>query len=325
MGTLHTSAFLRFARRWFDERTVANVFEPLLADHQREWLEAPHAHRAWIAMRTAAAFLVALLWVLPRAVLVTPTPAPVARRVVSRVVMFTIGCAILIGIPMLLEIDPLWLRGMLVLYALPAAITFALPVAVSAAVDAIRGDEALPPHVQRAIAVKLAAAGCLAMFLLLGWGVSAANQQWRIQMWRAIAADRPAPQKGVRELTIVELITAPALATAHEAYPRREMVQREINNRFSLILLPIAMVWMRWRLLDLPRRRVAPLPLGAITVACLAGFVLLRWSDDIVEHALSLEPGAGAWLPLMTFGIVGAAMQWWTSRRQETRADVSAA
>ena len=325
MGTRHTSALLRFARRWFDERTVANVFEPLLADHQREWLEAPHARRAWIAMRTAAAFLVALAWVLPRTVLATPTPAPVARRVVSRVVVFTIGCAFLISIPMLLEIDPMWLRGTLVLYALPAAIAFALPFAVSAPVDAIRGDEALLPHVQRAAAVKLAAAGCLAMFLLLGWGGSAPNQQWRIHMWRAIAADRPAPQKGVRELTIVELITAPALATAHEAYPRREMVQREINNRFSLILLPIAMVWMRWRLLEMPRRRFTPLPLTIITVACLGGFVLLRWSDDIFERALSLQPGAGAWLPLVTFGIAGAAMQWWATRQQGTRADASAA
>jgi hypothetical protein len=34
---------LRFARMWFDEHTVAHVFEPLVADWQREWEEAPAA------------------------------------------------------------------------------------------------------------------------------------------------------------------------------------------------------------------------------------------------------------------------------------------
>jgi hypothetical protein len=36
-----THRALEFASRWFDESTVRSTFEPLTADWQREWQDAP--------------------------------------------------------------------------------------------------------------------------------------------------------------------------------------------------------------------------------------------------------------------------------------------
>ena len=89
MGTHSTNALLRFARRWFDQQTVANVFEPLLADHQREWLDAAPSARLRIAMRTAMTFLIAMVTLAPRALFFTPTPPSMTRRILARLIIFT--------------------------------------------------------------------------------------------------------------------------------------------------------------------------------------------------------------------------------------------
>jgi hypothetical protein len=40
------SRALLFAQRWFDAATVQRVFEPLIADRQREWQDASPSRRA---------------------------------------------------------------------------------------------------------------------------------------------------------------------------------------------------------------------------------------------------------------------------------------
>ena len=44
-----TNRALAFVSRWFDEGTVRRVFEPLIADWQRQWLDAPSSRRGLIA------------------------------------------------------------------------------------------------------------------------------------------------------------------------------------------------------------------------------------------------------------------------------------
>jgi hypothetical protein len=302
---------LTFARRWFDAGTVSRVFEPLVADWQREWNDAGPRRRSWVSVRARLAFATAVIVCLPQSV-ATPTPVAVTRRVLGHLLVSTCACATLLALPLLWEIDPLWLRGGLFVFALPASIALAFPFAVAAGVDALRCHEALPPHRARVAALKLAVAGCLVMFVSIGWVTPASNQQWRATM----AGDRPPPPNGIRELTIVELVAYPSRAKAHEPSSGRVGIQRELNNRLSLILLPAAMVWLRSQILDMPRRRFSPPPLGVVTVACLMGFVLLRWSDRPFERALLLPPGAGAWLPLLAMLLLGVAMPWWTRHRQ---------
>ena len=57
--------------------------------------------------------------------------------------------------------------------------------------------------------------------------------------WRPLA-------RGARELTTTQLIRAPWLAQA-EGRERSEAIARELHNRASFALLPIVLVWLRWR------------------------------------------------------------------------------
>jgi hypothetical protein len=52
----------------------------------------------------------------------------------------------------------------------------------------------------------------------------------------------------------------------------------------------------------------------------IAAFILLRWSDRIVEDTLSLRPGTGMWLPILVLAAVGLAEQWWGQREQRIEA-----
>jgi hypothetical protein len=79
----------------------------------------------------------------------------------------------------------------------------------------------------------------------------------------------------------------------------------------------VLVLWLRWRALDLPRRRWSPLPASVATMATIGAFLLLRWSDRIVENTLSLRPGTGMWLPILVLTAVGLLEQWWGQRRSE--------
>ncbi len=79
-----------------------------------------------------------------------------------------------------------------------------------------------------------------------------------------VPAGMSAPARGVRELTTTELLSDPSRAHASEttnAGGRAAMIRRELNNRAALALLPVLLLWLRWGMLDRPRRRwYSPLP-----------------------------------------------------------------
>ena len=125
-----------------------------------------------------------------------------------------------------------------------------LSVRHGGAVDAIRGHEALPPHVERAVVTKLAMIAVALMVFFHGWVVPAANQAWRTNM---MPAGMSAPARGVRELTTMELINDPSRAHAREttnAGSRAAVIRRELNNRANLALLPALLLWLRWGMLE---------------------------------------------------------------------------
>ena len=66
---------------------MSRVFEPLIADWQREWIDASHAERTWIRIRGTAASLVAVISLLPRLILLTPSPPSTTRRVFARIIV----------------------------------------------------------------------------------------------------------------------------------------------------------------------------------------------------------------------------------------------
>ena len=57
---------MQFARRWFPPSTVSSVFEPLVADWQRQWHDATPAQRRWINVEGFAAFATTTVMMTPR-------------------------------------------------------------------------------------------------------------------------------------------------------------------------------------------------------------------------------------------------------------------
>ncbi len=264
MGTHHTHVLLRFVRHWFDDRTVTNVFEPLLADHQREWLDAPPTARLRIALRTVAVFIVALLWTTPRALLFTAVPASTTRRIVARMIIFISVVSALLIMPFLIELKTVapGRLASLLMWLLPGAILLAFPFAMGFTVDGVR-RHARPTHVERIAMLRAAIVAVTFTVVLGGWIVPAANQQFRLTVW----GDRtPPPARGARELTTPQLIQAPWLARAERLH-RTAAIQRELHNRASLALLPVILIWMRWRALNKPSPQwLLPAWLAARTV-----------------------------------------------------------
>ncbi len=175
-----TNRALAFVSRWFDEATVRRTFEPLIADWQREWQEASPAGRARVSLRGLAAFICAVHRV-ESSDRQTTAPSSVTNRVATRIARFTLPAATLLIIPFVT--DARSESGSVALHPVDRAAgawSLAFPFAMVGAVDAIRGHEPLPPHVERAVVAKLAhASPSLFMVCFHGWVVPAANQAWR--------------------------------------------------------------------------------------------------------------------------------------------------
>ena len=310
---------LDFAKLWFDADTVARVFEPLIADHQREWHDNSHSRRWWLSARNLLVFARAFVACSPR-ILLAPLAPSMARRVLSRVLITTSLFAGLLLTPWAADfgrqLEPAD-AARLMFWLLPACVFLALPFAMMAAADAIRRDTQ-PTWLERAMAMRLAIATAVIVFVGVGWITPIANHQFRVES-RAIVERGPAPPaRGARELSTSELLagrTAPG-----ERPPGAATVRRELNQRAALTVLPILLLWLRWRALDLPRGRwSSPLPLKVATVAIIVVFFGMSWSQQFIEIGMGLRPGVTAWLPLAAFGAWGLAEQKWRRRsmRQE--------
>lgn len=296
---------LAFASRWFDPTTVATVFEPMLADWQREWLDATPSRRPLIVARGYAAFAMTALASAPRAILFTPTPPAIARRIVSRIIIFTS----VISVVQMWQYSRYFTASApaqvvtMVLWVVPACALFAFPFAMVSVVDGIRRRK-LPNHVERATALRVGLAACTFMLAFGGWIVPAANQQFRVAM--VAGRQHQPPPRGMRELSTFELLVAPQRATAAETTAPPTARRRELNNRISLTLLPALFLWRRWRALDLPAGRwSSPLPVVVATLTVLCGYSFTRVSDRLAEAVWSLPPGTAPWVPVVAFAAVG--------------------
>lgn len=296
-----------FASRWFDEATVRGTFEPLVADWQREWQEAPASTRRWVAVRGLFGFIHALVVSSP-SILSTSAPSSVTNLVVLRIGGFTIaGTIAIMGLQVALGAGAV--QGGWLLFLVPSTMSAIFPFAMTGAVDAIRRGRLLPAPVERAAIVKVAIGAVLVMMVFGGWVVPATNQAFRVSSMPPAAA---APIRGVRELTTLQLIFDASLAAEHEPFTggadRAVRVRRELNNRAALLALPIVILWLRWRALDLPHHRwVNPLPATIASIVAIAAWITLYFSGFRIEQEWQLSPGFDAWLPIAVFATWGLA------------------
>lgn len=306
------SRLLAFATQWFDERTVVRVFEPLIADYQREWAAAPRCRQTAITMRAVAAFAASAIAVTPRALLFTPTPPAILRRILSRMMLFAAVTSGVMVAPFLFElrtVPPARLAWLLFLL-LPSALVLMLPFAAGFTVDGIRRQASSSP-LERVAALRVALCTALFLIALGGWMAPAANQQFRV----TVAADRQwrPPARGARELTTPQLINHPWLARAEDPVGRARAIRRELHSRASFALLPMVLIWLRWRALSFPSPQwLLPAWLAAITSFGTYSFV--RWNGTAIESAYHLPIGGAAWVPLGVLVIAGLTRDYFAKR-----------
>ena len=305
-----TSRALAFASRWFDRATVHRTFEPLIADWQREWQNAPRSRRAWVSIRGGAAFACAVTMLSPR-ILLTSTPPAVLLRVAARIAVFCLLVGGVLAIPILRSPDIQWVDTpwpvTLLLFALPVATMMAFPFAMVVAVDAIRRNNAAG-NVERAAAVKLAIGAVVFMALLQGVVTPFANQQWR-ELSTPAGWNTPPPTFG--QSTTWALLTHPDRHTAMvpDNYTRAGEIRRQLISRLVMSILPAMIVWLRWTALG-QRRRYWPPPAALMTVLIAIVFFATAFLGFRLEFQLRLTPGNGIWLPIAVVMLWGIAQQY---------------
>ena len=310
MSAVPGTRLLAFASRWFEPGVVARVFEPLVADLQREWLDTAPLRRAWVVVRGAAAFACAVVVSMPR-IVATPVPSAIMRRVVMRIALFvSIGTALL-SIPIFRTMlaENVTLTALLLVTSLPGIAAIVLPFSMVAAVDAIRCHEALPPHVERAAAVKVGAATVLLLLLFTGWLGPAMYREWRV----TTGANATVP--GLREMSMATLVGEALRHDEARVFTYGGTVRRELNNRATLIAFPVLLLWLRWRILDLPRRRwFSPLPAAVAVGLGIMVLFLTRLAHFSVEARFGLEPGTAMWMPFLLLPMWDMASMWLSRR-----------
>ena len=298
------SRLLVFASRWFHPQTVARVFEPLIADYQRQWADASGSARRLICLRGTTAFVIAVLALTPRAIIFTPTPASTTRRIVARIVIFSGVASALLTMTILLGIRELPLPELIAaaLTLLPSGMLLALPFAMPWVAEGIRRHSE-PTAVERIAAVRTAMVAVVFAILMIGWVIPISNQQFR-----NIAAPESArpPARSARELTVTELMRGTAVVDGR--YTRNGSpgaIRRELNNRAVIALLPAVLLWMHWGALRRNRRASTVLA----TILSIAVFFTLYFASPMLEHRLSLGVGTALWMPIIALGLIGAAQR----------------
>jgi hypothetical protein len=149
--------------------------------------------------------------------------------------------------------------------------------------------------------LRTAAVGVAFMILFGGWLVPAANQQFRT----TVMSERwLTPTRGARELSTMQLLLNLEHAFVLEGPGFRAAAARELHNRASLALLPVVLIWLRWRALGDPSPQWL-LPAWLSATVTIGGYFFMRENDLRLESLLDLGPGAAAWAPLAVFLVLG--------------------
>jgi hypothetical protein len=302
---------LRLVRLWYSPSVVSNVFEPLIADWQREWIEASPTRRAWVVLRGAGAFARAALVCSP-GVLFTAPPAAITRRVVARLIMLTAVTCVPFLIPYLFELRTLRIDVAipLAMWIIPAAVAAALPFTLGFSTDGIRRRGTEPTRAERTMSAQLATFAVLGVIILQGWVVPAANQRYRAGMVKHEAfttlslSATGEPPRGIRELNTLELARELA-ATPSSGHPqgRDNVLARALYARVAFPVLTLVIMWLRWRALEAPGcrwREAVTTPIALVLTGVT--YFTLGAAFDLVLGGGPIAGACGPIAVLLLFG-----------------------
>jgi hypothetical protein len=244
---------LSLARRWFDEATVVRVFEPLLADWQRECAGLTGRRRVACWLQGLTAFATAFVLTLTRKPQ-HPPPAGLDLRTWRVAGAFTACGTLMLLLPWVSQIfvEGRWVPR--VDLVVPSALVLAVPMAMVPAIMLILTDGRWHPADARLSVVRFSVMSTLLVLVLGGWLVPTANQQWRV----AVSArhgyyDNQPVLRGTRELTLSELAAAETPMDLLDPHHR----DREFHTRLIIITAPIVMTILAFGVARRPRRSVA--------------------------------------------------------------------
>lgn len=90
--------------------------------------------------------------------------------------------------------------------------------------------------------------------------------------------------------------------------PSAERVARDIDERLSLMVLPVVLMWRRWRVLDLPPRRWFSGHHPAVaTIVVPMAYVSVRYVGRLSSAANFLPLGLEAWTTVLLVALIGKA------------------
>jgi hypothetical protein len=230
------ASLLSLARAWFDEGTVSRVFEPLVADWQRECAGLSGTRRAICRARGSAAFATTFILAFARD-LRRPLPAGLGGAAWLCIEAFAGLGTIVLAYTWRLSYPDLngtfhWMFLSMLTMAMPLAL-------VPASIVLINRSRWQPHDVRRAL-VRTTAISVVAMIALAGWVTPSANQRWResVATSTVVEGQRPASllPRGVRELTQPELFADRPPADLMGDDRNRSF---EFHHRMATFLMPV--------------------------------------------------------------------------------------
>jgi len=329
---------LRIARTWFDEDTVTDVFEPLVADWQREWADARNvspARRGSILLTGLAAFLRTLVICGGRDLMTLPDSTTTARLSVPLLWAIVAGIVLWVG-PWLYfanRFSPIPVAPVVVglMSVERAPVIWALSVLVGVAWLG-RTSLARPGRA----AIQLALIGVLGSFVWAGWLGPLANRELAPH-----AAE--AHERGLDDAAAAGRFTLEHTVRLTQPHSREERVERRLtgmlrhprwlplqslrgvpdapappnyatlmayewHRRLQWPVLTCVLAWLGWVLAV----RMTP-SRGRIalwwTIASLLTIALDRLPTDLRLTVL------GVWVPVLVFAAAAALLRFTVSSR----------
>ena len=318
---------LAFASRWFDPDTIANVFEPLIADWQREWHDRPAS--IWGGARILVGGAGALALSIAQCLLTGGLRMPRIALVKGAAVLI-LSTALLVLIQIGLntqQFEADFPFEMRIWMALPLVLPLAVPLAMLPVMMLIRGAGRTST---RAAAVVMFA-GALLTLVTTGWLTPLARADVRASLFeeielRAVANEQAGrysyPSTAARQ---VRNETPEQRAQRRQAWHSSPLyVASQANmtrprwNRstFMMAALGVALGALGWALGGLGRTKMIHAA-GWWSLAWLAMMILDNRMQYWVNGGVLRLARAPDWLPLVVFGLAAIALQIAPARKHQ--------
>lgn len=245
---VETTRFLRLARYWFDDKTVATFFEPLIADWQHDALNSTTRLRRFSAnVRGGLAYAAVSL-----RLGIAPPTSDLVWPASLRIIVFTLPAIAALLTPAFGQFaGRIPITASLIVLLLPSALAIIIPFWTLIALDAANRETSLSDPTRRRLAIQLTIAMVLLMVVVANWVTPLANQASREYVFAALSHFDAPLSAGPNEMTLSQLFAL---------NPRPG---RTIFGRLMLISLPAILVCCRQAV----RRRLGATFVGDVAFA----------------------------------------------------------